>query len=144
MVEKAFGIIFPGKGSIIFLALYIISQFLCLVPTYIKHQDDYYYRSLGASGAVCAVVFAGILLSPLDKIYIFLIPIGIPAFIFGLIFLLVSLYFDKRGKGGNFNHSAHYWGALAGVLLLVIFGYTLSAFDPVANFVYQIRSFVSS
>lgn len=142
MVERSFAYIFPGVGPVLFIALYIISQVVCMIPTYIKHQNDYSYRSLGASGAVSAVVFAGIILSPLDKLYLMFIPIGIPAFIFGAIFLGVSIYFDKKGGGGNYNHSAHYWGALAGVVLLLIFSYGFGGFDAIGNFVYQIREFM--
>jgi membrane associated rhomboid family serine protease len=141
MVERSFAIIFPGMGSVLFIALYVISQIACLVPTYIKHQNDYNYRSLGASGAVSGVVFAGILISPLDKLYLMFIPIGIPAFIFGILFLGISFYFDKKGGGGNFNHSAHYWGALAGVVLMIIFSYTFSGFDAIGNFVFLVRGF---
>ena len=142
MVERSFATLFPGIGSILFIVLYIVAQIACMIPTYIKHQDDYAYRSLGASGAVSAVVFAGIILSPLDKLYLMFIPIGIPAFIFGAIFLGVSLYFDKKGGGGNFNHSAHYWGALAGIILLLIFSYVFAGFDAIGNFVYQVRNFM--
>lgn len=142
LVERSFASIFPGKGPVLFIALYLISQIVCMIPTYLKHQDDYNYRSLGASGAVSAVVFAGIILSPLDKLYLMFIPIGIPAFIFGAIFLGVSIYFDKKGSGGNYNHSAHYWGALSGVVLLLIFSYAFGGFDAIGNFVFQVRSFM--
>lgn len=141
MVENYFAQIFGSMGSVLFLALYIISQVICLIPTYIKHKDDYAYRSLGASGAVSAVVFAGIFLSPLTKLSFFLIPIGIPAFIVGIIFLAVSFYFDRKGGGGNYNHSAHLWGAIAGIVLLLIFSYAFG-FDVIGNFLYQVRGFV--
>ena len=142
MVEQTFSRIFPGMGSILFIVLYVVSQLLCMIPTYIRHQDDYNDRSLGASGAVSAVVFAGIILSPLNKLYLMFIPIGIPAFIFGAIFLGVSLYFDKKGGGGNFNHSAHYWGAVAGIVLLLIFSYVFGGFDAIGNFLYQVKNFM--
>jgi membrane associated rhomboid family serine protease len=140
LVENYFNDIFGNKGSVLYLALYIVSQVICLVPTYIKHKDDYAYRSLGASGAVSAVVFAGILLSPLSKLSFFLLPIGIPAFIVGIIFLAVSFYFDRKGGGGNYNHSAHLWGAIAGIVLMLVFCYAYG-FDAVGNFLYQVRSF---
>jgi membrane associated rhomboid family serine protease len=139
-VEDSFNYLFGSMGSILYLALYVISQALCLIPTYVKHKDDYYYRSLGASGAVSAVIFAGIFLSPLQKLGLFFIPIGIPGFIFGFIYLAVTAYLDKRGAGG-INHSAHMFGALAGIGLLLIFGYAFSDYNLVNNFIQQIRSF---
>ena len=141
-VEGFFDHIFGEKGPILFIALYLISQFLCLLPTYSKNKDNYYYRSLGASGAVSAVIFAGIFLSPLDKVYLFFIPIGIPGFIFGFIYLGVTAYLDKQGHG-NINHSAHLFGALAGIMLLLVFGFLLSPYNLVENFIAQIKSFAS-
>src|SRR4051812_16596962 len=80
-VEANFRYFFGPRGPLLYLALYVISQFLCLLPTYIKNKDNYHYRSLGASGAVSAVIFAGIFLSPLQKLHFMFIPIGIPGFI---------------------------------------------------------------
>lgn len=139
-VEAYFKSIFGPLGSLLFLALYIISQFACLLPTYFKHKNDYQYRSLGASGAVSAVIFAGIFLSPLQKISILFIPIGIPGFIFGFLYLVLTAYLDKRGTG-HINHSAHLFGALAGIVLLIIFGYAFSSYDLLGNFFSQVRSF---
>ena len=142
LVEKAFGEIFGIKGKLIYILLYIIALAVCLVPTYSKNKENYYYKSLGASGAVSAVIFAGILLFPLTKIYLFFIPIGIPGFIFGPIYLFVSAYLSKKG-GDNINHSAHIWGALFGVAYLVVLCYALSDFKPVQHFIEDIRSFFS-
>lgn len=139
-VETSFVDIFGSLGKVLYLALYVIAQFVCLLPTYIKNKDNYYYRSLGASGAVSAVVFAGIFLSPLQKLNILFIPIGIPGFIFGFLYLAITAYLDKKG-GGTLNHSAHLFGALAGIALLIIFGYAFSPYDLLQNFISQIRSF---
>lgn len=139
-VEAYFGYMFGATGPLLYIILYAASQFLCLVPTYVKNKDNYYYRSLGASGAVSAIIFAGIVLSPLDKVYIFFIPVGIPGFIFGFLYLGITAYLDKKGKG-NINHSAHLFGAIAGIGLLLVFGYLFSPFDLVQNFIAQIRSF---
>ena len=138
-VENTFTDLFGGYGTALYIALYVISQFLCLVPTFIKNKDNYYYRSLGASGAVSAVIFAGILLFPLTKIFLFFIPIGIPGFIFGFIYLGVSAYLERKG-GSNVNHSAHLFGALAGIILLLTFGFAYG-YDIVGNFMEQIRAF---
>lgn len=138
-VEMTFANLFGTYGSALYIALYVVSQFLCLVPTYIKNKDNYYYRSLGASGAVSAVIFAGILLFPLTKIYLFFIPIGIPGFIFGFIYLGVSAYMERKG-GSNVNHSAHLFGALAGIILLLTFGYAYGL-DIIGYFLREIKGF---
>lgn len=139
-VESAFAEYFGSLGSVLYVALYVISQFLCLLPTYAKHKEDYYYRSLGASGAVSAIIFAGIFLSPLQRMGLMFIPIPIPGFIFGFIYLAITAYLDRRGAAG-INHSAHLFGALAGVGLLVIFGFAFSPYNLLAIFIQQIRSF---
>ena len=64
MVERAFEAIFGGTGKVLYLILYIAALAICLVPTYLQHKDNYHYRSLGASGAVSAVIFVGIFLNP--------------------------------------------------------------------------------
>lgn len=140
VVEPNFTYIFGSLGPLLYLVLYILSQFFCLLPTYFKNRNNYYYRSLGASGAVSAVVFAGIFLSPLQKMGLLFIPIGVPGFIFGFIYLAVTAYLDRQGAR-SINHSAHLYGALAGIVLLIIFGYVFSPYDLLQNFVTQIRSF---
>jgi membrane associated rhomboid family serine protease len=141
-VEDTFSSLFGSMGTLLYLAVYVISQFLCLIPTYLKHKDDYYYRSLGASGAVSAIIFAGIFISPLSKISLFFIPIGIPAFIFGFLYLGITAYLDRKGAGG-INHSAHLFGAIAGIGLLLVFGFVFSDYNLLENFVLQIKSFAS-
>lgn len=140
VVEPNFNYIFGSSGPWLYLALYVISQFLCLLPTYFKNKDNYSYRSLGASGAVSAIVFAGIFLSPLQKMGLIFIPIGVPGFIFGFIYLAITAYLDRKG-GGSLNHSAHFYGALSGIVLLIIFGYIFSPYDLLQNFITQIKSF---
>lgn len=141
-LEKAFQYIFPGKAAFLFIALYLFSQFFCLLPTYIKNKDNHYYRSLGASGAVSGVVFASIILFPTAKLGLLFIPIGIPGFIFGFIYLGISYYMANKGND-NINHEAHFWGALAGVVFLIVSCYAFSPFDPIQNFTGQIREFLS-
>lgn len=140
MVEANFNYIFGSLGPVLYIALYVISQFLCLLPTYLKNKDNYYYNSLGASGAVSAVIFAGIFLFPLQKIYLMFIPIGIPGFVFGFLYLGITAYLDRKG-GGTINHSAHLFGSLAGIILLVIFGYIFGTVDLLQNFITQLKSF---
>ena len=78
-----------------------------------------YYNALGASGAVSAVIFAYIILAPTQKLMLLFLPIPIPAYLFGLIFLGVEYYLGKRGRG-NIGHDAHFWGAVYGILFTII------------------------
>jgi membrane associated rhomboid family serine protease len=140
-IEGAFVSIFYEKGKILYLVLYLTSLFFCLLPTYTKHKTDGYYRSLGASGAVSAVVFVSIMLNPLGGIRLMFIPIDIPAFIFGFIYLAITSYLDKRG-GGNINHSAHLWGALYGIAFIIVLAYLLSDYPVLQVFIERIRGYI--
>ncbi len=139
-VELYFNAIFGSLGPIVYVALYVISQFLCLLPTYLEHKHNHYYRSLGASGAVSAVVFAGIMLSPATGMGILFIPFSIPGFIFGPLFLIVSAYIAKRG-GGNINHSAHISGAVAGVGIYIVACFALTTYNPLTSFYVQVMNY---
>ena len=141
IVERAFQEIFGESGKIIYAVLYITALAACLLPTYFQHKNNYYYRSLGASGAVSAVIFTGIILFPTMKLQIFPIPIGIPAFIFGPLYLIVSAYLAKKGQG-NINHSAHIWGAVYGVIFLTITSQFMSSFRPLQNFVTEVTAYL--
>ena len=105
-VEYKFIDVFGENGKWIYLAMYVLALAACVIPTYSKNKDNYHYRSLGASGAVSAVIFASILFNPILGIGLFFIPVYIAGFLFGVIYLLVSNWLDRRG-GGNINHSAH-------------------------------------
>ncbi|MGN6150885.1 MAG: rhomboid family intramembrane serine protease [Lysobacteraceae bacterium] len=102
-----------------YLVFYLSAVVVAILPSYVRHRQDASYRSLGASGAVSAVLFGFILLDPWAGIYLFLIPVAIPAFLFAGLYLAYTAWMDKRG-GDNINHSAHLWGALYGV------GFTLA------------------
>ena len=131
-----------GLGLGLFLLLYLGGIIVSDLPTYFRHRDDPTYRSLGASGGVSAVVFASILLFPVNSggggIIIFPIPIPIQPFLFGFLYLAYSWYMGRR-RGDNINHDAHFYGALFGVLLLL-------ALMPAAGpeFVTQISSFIKA
>ena len=102
-----------GLEHYYFTILYVLALIFANIPTYLKHRDDYNYRSLGASGAVCAVLFAFILLRPWDTIFLYFIKM--PAIIYALLFLGYSIYMSRKG-GDNVNHDAHLWGALFGIV----------------------------
>lgn len=132
-VEDGFGGIFGEMGSWIYLMLYVVALVASLLPTYFKHKDNYYYRSLGASGAVSAVIFAGLLLAPYVEVYFFFIPIPIPGFVFAPLYLVLSAWLERKG-GDNINHSAHIWGAIFGLAFTVVAGYSFG-FDVIHNFI---------
>ena len=103
-------------GVLGFVAFYLSAIVVSILPTYIKNVDNPDYRSLGASGAVSAVLFAFVLLQPWTTILVFFIPC--PAIIYAVLYIAYSIYMDRKG-GDNINHSAHLWGAAYGVLFLL-------------------------
>ncbi len=111
-------IVEPGceelSGKWMYLVLYFGGMVIADIPSYMKHKNDYNYRSLGASGAVSAVVFAGILFYPTMKMGFFIIPPIIPAYIFGPLYLVYCVYSAKQSRD-NINHDAHFWGAIFGL-----------------------------
>jgi membrane associated rhomboid family serine protease len=139
-VEPMFTAIFYEKGKWLYLLMYLLALGACLLPTYKKNKNNYNYRSLGASGAVSAVVFAYILLDPMRGVGLVFIPVFIPGFLFGGLYLFISYLLDKRG-GGGINHSAHIWGALFGIGFLIVCCYSFSAYPVVQKFIDLVRSF---
>jgi membrane associated rhomboid family serine protease len=118
VVEKGFLYYFHSKYILYYLLLYVGALLLSMLPAYGKHRNDVFYNAVGASGAVAAIVFASILLQPTQKIYLFFIPYGIPAPVFGVIYLAYEFYMSKRGKD-NIGHDAHFWGALFGIIYTI-------------------------
>lgn len=139
VVEAKFVEIFGMYGKLIYLAMYVLALAASVIPTYTKNKDNYHYRSLGASGAVSAVIFSGILFFPLVGIGLFFIPIFIAGFLFGIIYLLVSNWLDRRG-GGNINHSAHIFGALFGIGFTIVACRVFSDYPVLQEFIDQIKN----
>lgn len=115
-----------------FLLLYILGIVVSDLTTYFKFQDHPGYRSLGASGAVSAVIFSSILIFPLHPIYIYFIKMN--GFIFGILYLIYS-YYQAKNSRDNVNHDAHFYGALFGILFTII-----RVPGSVENFIRQISS----
>lgn len=107
-------------GSPYFLGLYLTGLIAAGIPSVIKFKNDPNYATLGASGAVGAVLFAFIFLFPLESIYLFFIPVPIPAFVFAILYLIYSMYESKQERG-KINHEAHVAGAIWGIIYLVAF-----------------------
>ena len=117
-LEYIFGIIFPGFGGEVFILFYLMAILVADLPTYFKQRNNPYFNSLGASGAVSAVIFAGIMFFPTEKIYLFGF-VGIPGFIYAGLFTWYSIAMDRRGRD-YVNHSAHLYGGLFGVLFITL------------------------
>jgi membrane associated rhomboid family serine protease len=105
-------------GSVYFVSLYLLGGIAATVIPFFRHRREVQYRSLGASGAVSAVIFACILWTPDLPLYVFFIPIAIPAYIFGPIYLAIEFYAMKRGKS-NIANDGHLSGALFGLLFVL-------------------------
>lgn len=137
-VESAFVAIFHGAGKAFYLAMYVLALLVSLIPTFLKNKNNVNYRSLGASGAVSAVVFAGLLIAPYLEVGFFFLPPIIPGFVFGPLYLIISAAIDRRG-GGKINHSAHFWGALFGLSYVLVVGKLLGNYNAIPAFVAGIK-----
>jgi membrane associated rhomboid family serine protease len=120
IVEQWFTFIFPVGGKIIYLLFYLVAIVAASSSTFFKYRTSPNFASIGASGAVAAVLFASILMLPTNKIFLFFIPVGIPGFLFGILYLWFSAYEAKKGRD-NIDHTAHYYGAIFGFLFPIIF-----------------------
>lgn len=100
-------------GNIAYVALYFGGLIASDIPTYFRQRDNYHYHSLGASGAVSAVVFAAIVFSPWSSIYIYG-ALKLSALLYAVLYIIFCVYMSKRG-GDNINHDAHLWGSLFGL-----------------------------
>lgn len=123
---------FFAHPLLFFIFLYIGGLLVSPLYALIKHKDNYNYAAVGASGAVSAVVFASIMMFPNGAIRFFFIPIDIPSYIFGIMYLAYSAYMAKKSKD-NIGHDAHFVGAIYGVLLTLAFNPSIFNY-----FLYQI------
>ena len=140
-LEKAFSssCLFGSLGKPMYLLLYITALVAASTPDLIKHRDDYHFRSLGASGAVSAVIFASIVILPTIGVGLIFLPVYIPGYLFAVIYLAISAYLDKRG-GSNINHGAHLWGALFGLFFTIAFIYAMGQLDLIENLKEQLKA----
>ncbi len=103
-------------GSASFFLIYMASLVFGSLLTLWMHKNDYSYRAIGASGAVIGVLYSAILIDPSMNLYLFFIPIPIPAYLFGIGYLLYSIY-GMKAKNDNIGHTAHFGGAIGGYLI---------------------------
>ncbi len=105
-------------GGFIYAGLFISSIIIANLSTFIKHRNNPQYASLGASGAVSAVLFASILIYPLEKVCLFAL-ICIPGFVLAPVFLYYS-HVSSKNRDSMINHEAHFWGAVYGMIFIGI------------------------
>jgi membrane associated rhomboid family serine protease len=137
-LEYYFSMLFPAFHNTLFTVFYLTAIVAASSGTYVRHKDNPGFASIGASGATAAVLFACILFDPTIGIGMFFIPIPIPGFIFGVLYLWYSAYSAQKGSD-NIDHLAHYFGALFGFLFPMIFRPSL-----LLSFFAQIMDWISS
>ncbi|MCX7549914.1 rhomboid family intramembrane serine protease [Xanthomarina sp. F2636L] len=106
-------------GTLYFLIIYVGSLLLGSLLSFYFHKNEYHYSAVGASGAVTGILYSAILLRPDMSLYLFFIPIPIPAYVFGIGYLLYSIY-GMKNQLGNIGHDAHFGGAIGGYVITLI------------------------
>ena len=112
-------VVYGYLGDFSFGLIYLGSLVFGSLLTLYFHANDYSYRAIGASGAVTGILYSAILLRPDMDLYLFFIPIPIPAYIFGIGYLLYSIY-GMKAKRDNIGHTAHFGGAIGGYLITLV------------------------
>ena len=121
VVEEYFVILFgPGYGEVLFVVFYVSAIAVSTIGDLVKYKDNWNYNAVGASGAISAVLFAAILFEPKMGICFYFIPIPIPGYIFASLYLIYCWYMAKRNMD-NIGHTAHFWGAVYGLVFPLIF-----------------------
>jgi membrane associated rhomboid family serine protease len=112
-------VVYGILGNYSFLLIYFASLIFGSMLSLYLHKNDYYYSAIGASGAVTGIIYSAILLDPNLQIFLFFIPIPIPAYLFGIGYLLYSIY-GMKAKNDNIGHTAHFGGAIGGYLFTIL------------------------
>ena len=119
-VEEGFQVLFQGFGGFMYIGFYMLAIVVSTIQDLVVHRNHAHYNAVGASGAISAVLFASILFNPSMDLYLYLIPIPITAWIFGILFLVFSVYMARK-KIDNIGHTAHFWGAIFGFIFPLLF-----------------------
>jgi len=112
-------VVYGDLGNYAFLLIYFASLLFGNMLTLYIHNNDTNYSAIGASGAVTGIIYSAILLDPTLQIFLFFIPIPIPAYLFGIGYLLYSIY-GMKAKSDNIGHTAHFGGAIGGYLFSIL------------------------
>ena len=112
-------IVVQDLGTLSFVLVYIGSLMLGSLLSLYFHKEEYHYSAVGASGAVTGILYSAILLRPEMSLYMFFIPIPIPAYVFGIGYLLYSIY-GMKSKTDNIGHDAHFGGAIGGYVITLL------------------------
>jgi membrane associated rhomboid family serine protease len=123
-----------NNPALYYIILYIGGIIISSLTTLKKHKDDPYYNSVGASGAVSAVLFTSIFFAPWQKLLLYAV-IPIPGILLGVAYLVYSQYMSKKGRD-NVNHDAHFIGAIYGFIFPVIIDFRL-----VSHFINALTNF---
>jgi len=113
-------VVIMSVGVTYFVIIYVASLLIGNLLSFYFHKDEYHYSAIGASGAVMGILYSAILFFPDMGLYLFFIPIPIPAWLFGMAYLLYSIYGMKK-RLGNIGHDAHIGGAIGGYVLTLVF-----------------------
>jgi len=122
VVEDSLKYLYDSEGKLYYILLYFGGLIFSSMYSYGRQLNNPQYSALGASGAISGITFAYILLYPMSPLMIFPIPIEIPAFVFGILYLIYSWYMSRKGKD-NIGHDAHFFGAVYGVVFMIILDY---------------------
>ncbi len=114
------GTVVSYLGAIWFSVIYFVSLIAGSLLSLFFHNEEYHYSAVGASGAVTGILYAAILLQPEMELFIFPIPFPVPAYVFGIGYLLYSIYGMKK-RFDNIGHTAHFGGAIGGYLTTLLF-----------------------
>lgn len=117
-------VVINSVGVTFFVIIYLVSLIVGNLLSFYFHKDEPHYSAIGASGAVMGVLYSAILFYPDMGLYLFFIPIAIPAWLFGVAYLLYSIFGMKK-RLGNVGHDAHIGGALGGYALTLLFAPSL-------------------
>lgn len=137
-LEMTYRYYYGERGRILFIILYLGGLVISNIPSFLKHKNDSNYYSLGASGGVDAVVFSCILYSPASPICLFYV-ICLPSFMFGILYIMYTIYLGKNNYRSRINHWAHLSGAIFGLIFNIILEPKIVLF-----FIYQVKRLVYS
>lgn len=114
------GYVVNSLGEMKFLALYLTSLYFGNYLSYRYHNKQDNYTAVGASGAVSGVVFSAILLYPDMKMMLLFFPIPLPGYLMAALYMVYTIHGMRKQKD-NIGHTAHFGGAIAGLLATIAF-----------------------